>query len=232
MKKILVINLIMFGIIAGFMLTAINFNNEALAQDNTKNLKLAVVNFSDLMKRSEDVQSFQNLLKLYNTLYQETQKDLQSKLQKAQDNLKAAQDEKDFENSQAYEEAQNEYLRILSELETLKDTMDFTKKKELVKFSSDFLEKALDTIRIYSAGRYDMVFKVINPADKDLENMDDAMQLQLDQAREILYFDADNVPDITKEISRIIDSTKDESVSKEIEAKVKEIEAEIAKLNK
>ena len=230
MKKVLIISVIAFAVLAGYVVSFMNFSHEALAQDNTKSLKVAVVNFSVLMKQAKDVQKFQELLKAYNNLHQETQKSLQNQLNVAEANLKAAQKGDDFENSQDFLDAQKVYFEVVSQIQTLKDTMEFSKKKELLKFSSKFLEKSLDAIRIYSAGRFDIVFKVLNPGEKDVENMDDAMQLQIDQAKEILFYDQDNVKDITGELIRIVNNDNDKNVSLALDEAIKSVNAEIAKI--
>ena len=233
MKKLLVINVLILVVVAIIMI-GFNFTNGIEAQDGKATpttFKIAVVDFSTLMKRADDVTEFQGLLKLFNDLYNRTQAKLQEKIKLAEDNLKEAQKDEDYEGSQEYIEAQKKYLTLIAELETLKDSLNFRKKKELVKFSSKFLEKALKAIRNHAGGRYDIVYKVINPVEKDLENMDDAMQLQIDQAREILYYDEDRIADITGKILRIINNNKDVDVSQEIEKLKAELEKEIATLN-
>ncbi|MCD4656405.1 MAG: hypothetical protein K8S87_02560 [Planctomycetes bacterium] len=233
MKKLLVINVLIVVVAAILAVACFDFSKETIAQDSKAKpaeFKVAVVNFSKMMKQADDVIAFQKLLKLFNQLYQKTQESLQTKIKAAEDNLKAAQEQEDYECSQEYIEAQEQYLKLLAELETLKDSINFSKKKELVKFSSRFLEKVLKTIKNHAGGRYDIVYKVINPGEKDVENMDDAMQLQLDQAREILYYDEDRVADITDEIRRIVNNNNDKDVSQEIEKKKTELEKAISAL--
>ncbi len=234
MKKLLVVNVLILVVVALIVFAGFDFTKGITAQDSKATpttFKIAVVNFSTMMKRAEDVNAFQDLLKLFNTLYEKTQENLQKKITGAEQNLQTAQKDEDYEGSQVYIEAQEKYLKLLAELETLKDSINFSKKKELVKFSSRFLEKVLKAIKNHAGGRYDIVYKVINPGEKDLENMDDAMQLQLDQAREILYYDEDRIVDITNEIVRIVNNNKDVDVSQEIDKLKAELEKVIAELN-
>ena len=234
MKKLILLNCAVLLVLAVFAFLFLgNSSEKAFAQgDNAKssNLTVAVVNFSKIMKRAEDIRKLEELIAKYNDLLQKEAQSLQKKIKIQEDNLRSFEDDPDKENNQDYKDAQEKYMRLLSEYSALKDTSDFYKKSQFLTYSQLFLDKILHKIRLYSDGRYDIVYKVINPTSKELEEMGDAMKLQLEKAREILFYNESKIHDITNEITRLVNNDKDKNVSIALEAAIKNVEKEIAKI--
>ena len=241
MKNLILANIVAIVVIVMIVFAFINSpQKETFAQDSKPNVKpqkkfrIAVVNFSVIMNEAADIQMLKDVIKLINDIGQKTAQDIEKKSKNVLQNMKDLEEDGDIDtiDSQDYIDLEKKYIDFAAKYSSLKDVFEFRAKSAMVMYSKKFLNKVLGKIRTYSDGRFDIVYKIVNPTSKELEKMTDVMQLDIIKTKNILFYDKSLITNITRNIIRLMNIDKDKDVWKSLKNKINELKKEQENLKK
>ncbi|MGE3852148.1 MAG: hypothetical protein AB7K09_10420, partial [Planctomycetota bacterium] len=220
------------ALVAGLVvsLLLINSHSSDAQPGPTGTMRVAVVDFTRLGRDVTDVQLINQLMQLIQERAQKENSWLEGKIKDTEKNLQELENY-DKQDTPDWDRETEKYLELLARYESVKAIAEFEMKKYGAFFSGKLLAKMLDAIRNHASKNYDVVLKVLGTPGQDemekLGQLGEAMQFNLNRAREVLFYEPGKVNDITDRVARMINANQDAAVSIAVQDKIKEVQKQI-----
>lgn len=201
MRSVYVANVALAALLLSTLAFFIGRETQADSTKQTdRNLRVAIVNVSAIMRDSQDVQLIQSILDKHREIQNLINRFLERDIERAQEDY-------DYLNRDSNEVGGVDWQEALRRLDDLKATQQslpattqFRQREDFTRYSSRFLEKMLEEIEHCAAGGYDLVYKVLDPTAEELQELEEMDVLNLNKARDILYHDTDAIGDLTERV--------------------------------
>jgi hypothetical protein len=201
-------------------------------------MKLAVVDFTELSKQVDDFQLIEQMLQKLQTLATVWAESFQKQIQDVEENIETitvqmrnAPDNRTLELELRNLRMERDELR--ADAASAAEVVQFQATMLSRNFTTKLLRKILASVRSWSTGRYDAVWKVLGEPDSaELEALGEAGSLevlqQVERAREVLFFDParGNIDDITESVAANV-NRRDNDVTPELNTAIQRIDRQI-----